>query len=60
MLLVINNKIKRTTKNSQFLYNAARIDIDVVIKLTKLYGVSLEYIFGLTEERIIPKTHIRI
>lgn len=60
MLLVINNKIKYTTKNSQYFYNTARIDIDLVIKLTKLYGVSLEYIFELTEERIIPKTHIMI
>lgn len=37
-----------------------RISVDNVIKLAKLYGVSLEYILGLTKERIIPKTHARI
>ncbi|MEE0681967.1 MAG: helix-turn-helix domain-containing protein [Candidatus Gastranaerophilaceae bacterium] len=37
-----------------------RIPVDVLIKLANLYGVSIEYILGLTEERIIPKTHIRI
>ena len=36
-----------------------RIPIDAVIKLAKLYGVSIEYILGLTRERIIPRADIR-
>ena len=37
-----------------------RIPVDVLIKLANLYGVGIEYILGLTEGRINPKTHIRI
>ena len=42
------------TTYSEYELGKINVPVDVFIKLSRLYGVSLEYILGLTGERIIP------
>ena len=47
------------TTYSEYELGKINVPVDVFIKLAKLYGVSIEYILGLTRERIIPRSDIK-
>ena len=47
------------TTYSEYELGKINVPVDVLIKLSRLYGVSLEYILGLTGERIIPRADIK-
>lgn len=47
------------TTYSEYELGKINVPVDVFIKLSRLYGVSIEYILGLTRERIIPRSDIK-
>ena len=47
------------TTYSEYELGKINVPVEVFIKLSRLYGVSVEYILGLTRERIIPRAGIK-
>ena len=47
------------TTYSEYELGKLNVPVEVFIKLSRLYGVSVEYMLGLTGERIIPRADIK-
>ena len=47
------------TTYSEYEFGKLSVPVEVFIKLSRLYGVSVEYMLGLTGERIIPRADIK-
>ena len=47
------------TTYSEYELGKLNVPVEVFIKLSRLYGVSVEYMLGLTGERIIPRVYIK-
>ena len=47
------------TTYSEYELGKLSVPVEVFIKLSRLYGVSVEYMRGLTGERLIPRVYIK-
>ncbi|MEE0681991.1 MAG: helix-turn-helix domain-containing protein [Candidatus Gastranaerophilaceae bacterium] len=47
------------TTYSEYELGKLSVPVEVFIKLSRLYGVSVEYMLGLTGERLIPCADIK-